>query len=85
MDIPRDFESLKALIVARAPSLPRRLSQVATYALEQPDEIAFGTVASIALVADVQPSTLVRFSQSLGYQGFQTCRMSSVRACATGL
>jgi DNA-binding MurR/RpiR family transcriptional regulator len=32
--------------------------------------MAFGTVASIAQEADVQPSTLVRFSQSLGYQGF---------------
>ena len=70
MDMPRDFESLKALIIERAPKLPRRLAQVATYALEHPDEIAFGTAASIALVADVQPSTLVRFSQSLGYQGF---------------
>lgn len=70
METPRDFESLKAFIVARAPSLPRRLAQVAAYALEQPDEIAFGTVASIAQAAEVQPSTLVRFSQSLGYAGF---------------
>ncbi|MDE2445271.1 MAG: MurR/RpiR family transcriptional regulator, partial [Alphaproteobacteria bacterium] len=70
METPRDFESLKALIVERAGQLPRRLTQVATYALEHPDEIAFGTVASIALAADVQPSTLVRFSQNLGYQGF---------------
>lgn len=70
IELPRDFASLKALIVARAPDLPRRLVQVATYAIENPDEIAFGTVASIAQNADVQPSALVRFSQSLGYQGF---------------
>lgn len=43
---------------------------MASYALENPDEIAFGTVASIAQAALVQPSTLVRFAQSLGYQGF---------------
>ena len=54
----------------RAADLPRRLTQVASYSLEHPDEIAFGTVASIALAATVQPSTLVRFAQSLGYQGF---------------
>lgn len=69
-DLPRDFNTLKAMIVERAAELPKRLTQVATYALENPDEIAFGTVASIAQSAEVQPSTLVRFSQTLGYQGF---------------
>jgi DNA-binding MurR/RpiR family transcriptional regulator len=67
---PRDFATLKTLIIERAADLPRRLTQVATYAVENPDEVAFGTVASIAQNADVQPSTLVRFSQALGYQGF---------------
>ena len=70
MQNPRDYESLKTLIIEHAPKLPRRLTQVATYALEHPDEIAFGTVASIAIAAEVQPSTLVRFSQALGYHGF---------------
>ncbi len=69
-ETPRDFASLKTRIAERAGALPRRLTQVASYALEHPDEIAFGTVASIALAADVQPSTLVRFAQSMGYQGF---------------
>ena len=67
---PRDFAALRALIVGRAPDLPRRLTQVATYALDNPDEIAFGTAAGVAQRAGVQPSTLVRFSQALGYQGF---------------
>jgi DNA-binding MurR/RpiR family transcriptional regulator len=68
--LPRDFQSLRSLIVERGPDLPKRLSQVAAYAIEHPDEIAFGTAASIAEQADVQPSTLVRFAQALGYQGF---------------
>jgi DNA-binding MurR/RpiR family transcriptional regulator len=68
--VPRDYDSLKALIVARAAQLPRRMTQVAGYALENPDEIAFGTVASIAGNAGVQPSAMVRFSQALGYDGF---------------
>ncbi len=67
---PRDFAALRNLIGSRAATLPRRLTQVATYALQHPDEIAFGTAASIAAHAGVQPSTLVRFSQALGYQGF---------------
>jgi DNA-binding MurR/RpiR family transcriptional regulator len=67
---PRTYAALKALIGARAQNLPRRLTQVAAYALDNPDEIAFGTAASVAANAGVQPSTLVRFSQTLGYQGF---------------
>ena len=67
---PRDFESLKQLLQSRRDVLPRRLVQVAAFALEHPDEIAFGTVASVAAQAEVQPSTLVRFAQTLGYAGF---------------
>lgn len=67
---PRDFPALRALIAERAASLPRRLTEVAGYALEHPDEIAFGTAASVAQRCGVQPSTLVRFSQTLGYRGF---------------
>jgi len=67
---PKDFVALKAKIADRAGRLPKRLTQIASFALEHPDEIAFGTVSSIAEQAEVQPSTLVRFSQALGYQGF---------------
>jgi DNA-binding MurR/RpiR family transcriptional regulator len=67
---PRDFPALKALIAERAAVLPKRLTQIASFALDHPDEIAFGTVSSIAAQAQVQPSALVRFSQSMGYQGF---------------
>ena len=69
-EVPRDFAALKSLILARSQTLPRRLAQVASFALDNPDEIAFGTAASIAARAEVQPSTLVRLSQALGYQGF---------------
>jgi DNA-binding MurR/RpiR family transcriptional regulator len=69
-DLPQDFESLKSLIVLRREELPRRLAQVAEFALEQPDKVAFGTVAELAGMAGVQPSTLVRFAQSLGFSGF---------------
>lgn len=67
---PRDFEALRSIIVERAEMLPKRLAQVAVYALHNPDEIAFGTAASVAQAAAVQPSTLVRFAQAFGYQGF---------------
>lgn len=67
---PQEFRALRDIIVARRDKLPRRLAQVAAYAIESPDEIAFGTVAGIATEAKVQPSTLVRFAKAFGYKGF---------------
>jgi DNA-binding MurR/RpiR family transcriptional regulator len=69
---PKDFESLRNAILERKGSLPKRLTQVAAYALDNPDEIAFRTAASIAGDANVQPSTLVRFAQQFGFEGFSS-------------
>lgn len=67
---PKDFESLRAYIIECQNDLPKRLTQVAKYALQCPDEIAFGTTASISSAAGVQPSTMVRLAHQLGYEGF---------------
>jgi DNA-binding MurR/RpiR family transcriptional regulator len=67
---PRDFDALRAAVAGRKGALPKRLVQVADYALQHPDEIAFGTAASIAGAAGVQPSTLVRFAHQFGFAGF---------------
>jgi len=67
---PRDFDALRAAVASRKDTLPKRLIQVADYALQHPDEIAFGTAASIAGAAGVQPSTLVRFAHQFGFAGF---------------
>ena len=67
---PHDFESLRDLVVAEHGRLPKRLAQVAQFVLDNPDEVALGTSAKIAQMAEVQPSTLVRFGQALGFAGF---------------
>ena len=69
-ETPRDFEGLRTLLAARVDTLPKRLQQVAAFAVAHPDEVAFGTAASIAELAEVQPSTLVRFAKAIGYSGF---------------
>src|SRR5215213_9500641 len=67
---PEDYEGLKVLLSHRRDAMPKRLKQLAAFALAHPEEVAFGTVAGIAEHAGVQPSTLVRFAKSLGYDGF---------------
>ncbi|MFK0207833.1 MurR/RpiR family transcriptional regulator [Agrobacterium sp. NPDC090283] len=61
---------MQAEINARHGMFPKRLAQVARHLLDNPDEVAFGSVASIASAAQVTPSTLIRFAQFLGYDGF---------------
>jgi DNA-binding MurR/RpiR family transcriptional regulator len=70
VEAPGDYDALRDLLVSRRETMPKRLKQIAGFALERPEEIAFGTVAEIAEHAGVQPSTLVRFAQTLGYDGF---------------
>ncbi|PZO82447.1 MAG: RpiR family transcriptional regulator [Mesorhizobium amorphae] len=67
---PRDFDTLRSAVIAEREALPKRLAQIAAYALDHPDEVAFGTAASIAASAGVQPSTLIRFSRHFGFDGF---------------
>jgi DNA-binding MurR/RpiR family transcriptional regulator len=58
------------VMIKRKASLPKRLAQIAAFCLANPEDIAFGTAASIASAANVQPSTLVRLAQHFGYEGF---------------
>jgi DNA-binding MurR/RpiR family transcriptional regulator len=69
-DPPRDFRGLRDLLLRQKDALPRRLAQVAAFAIANPDDVAFGTAAGLAERAAVQPSTLIRFAQALGYSGF---------------
>ncbi len=64
------YQPLKEEIVRRQKTLPKRLLQIAAFALDQPDEIAFGTVSSIAKNVGVPPSAIIRFAQHFGFDGF---------------
>lgn len=67
---PKTLNDLKARIADEHQSLSKRLQQVARYFLDNPRDIAFGTVAVISKDAGVHPSTLVRFANAFGYSGF---------------
>ncbi len=82
---PKDFDALRSAILERKSSLPKRLTQVAAYALDNPDEIAFRTAASIAGAANVQPSTLVRFAQQFGFTWGFRATMDPSLGTGTGL
>ncbi len=66
----RDFDGLRADLVARADTLSRRLAQVAQFVLNHPEEVAIATLVRLADQADVPPATITRFAKELGYTGF---------------
>lgn len=66
----KTFNELKGDLSRTYPALSPQLQRIASYALEHPQEIALKTVARLASEAKVQPSALVRFAQSLGFDGF---------------
>jgi DNA-binding MurR/RpiR family transcriptional regulator len=67
---PRDPESLRTRIIESYPRLSGRLQLIARFALDHPNDMALETVATIGERAQVQPSTVIRFAQSLGFSGF---------------
>ena len=64
------YDELTNTISAAYPSLSKQLQQIARFALERPNELALGTVATVAEAAGVQPSSLIRFANALEFGGF---------------
>lgn len=65
-----NYEEIQAEIGRRFPTLSRQLQRIARFALERPQDVALDTVAEAASKAEVQPSAMVRFAQTLGYGGY---------------
>ena len=65
----KTLEILRGDIVRRYEQLSPRLQQVARYVLENPNDMALQTLAVIAERCEVQPSTIVRFAKTFGYEG----------------
>jgi DNA-binding MurR/RpiR family transcriptional regulator len=66
---PATAEALRAEIVSRYETLSKRLKQIARYILDEPNDIALETLAVIAARCEVQPSAIVRFAKSFGFEG----------------
>ncbi|MEZ9081460.1 MurR/RpiR family transcriptional regulator [Vibrio harveyi] len=72
---PADLDTLKELIAKRYDSLSGRLQQVADFVTDQPMLVAVETMATIAKQANVPLSTLSRFSNAMGFDGFTSMQV----------
>jgi DNA-binding MurR/RpiR family transcriptional regulator len=66
----RDYEGLRAALVARQGTLSKRLAQVAQFLLNHPEDVAINTLVRLAAQAQVPPATITRFAKELGFAGF---------------
>ncbi len=70
-------ESLSTYIQARFDDFSRSQKDVAQYIVDHLDEVAFQTAEELARRANTSSSTVVRFSQALGFEGYP-----ELQACA---
>jgi len=66
---PASAEELRAAILARYDGLSKRLKQIARYILDEPNAVALETLAVLSERCGVQPSAIVRFAKSFGFDG----------------
>jgi DNA-binding MurR/RpiR family transcriptional regulator len=69
-DRATNYEELKEAISDEFPRLSPQLQRIARFALEKPHDLALGTVATVAKATEVQPSSMIRFANALGFSGF---------------
>ena len=66
----RGHQTLSAYISARFDEFSRSQKDVAQYVVDHLDEVAFHTAEELARRANTSSSTVVRFTQALGFEGF---------------
>ena len=73
----RGHQTLSAYIQARFDEFSRSQKDVAQYIVDHLDEVAFQTAEELARRANTSSSTVVRFSQALGFEGFPELQTSA--------
>jgi DNA-binding MurR/RpiR family transcriptional regulator len=66
---PQTVAELRAAILDGYADFSKRLQVVASYILDNPDDLALESLSTVAARAKVQPSAIVRFAKALGYPG----------------
>ncbi|CAM2195184.1 DNA-binding transcriptional regulator, MurR/RpiR family, contains HTH and SIS domains [Paraburkholderia kururiensis] len=72
--MPDTFDQLAVLIRARFAGLSPQFQTGAAFLLDHPDEVAVLSMRKVADRAQVQPASLVRLAQQLGFPGWNEMR-----------
>src|SRR5215831_19168399 len=72
--LPATPEALGTILRERFPAMSPEFRQAARFLADHPEEVPVSSMRSLAARAGVQPPTLVRFAQSLGFPGWPAMR-----------
>jgi DNA-binding MurR/RpiR family transcriptional regulator len=64
------YETFCSTLASKFNDLSKQLQQIAQFVLDHPIDTALDTAAEIAAKLGVQPSSLIRFAQTVGIDGF---------------
>jgi DNA-binding MurR/RpiR family transcriptional regulator len=67
-------DAIRDRILSTYDALPGRLQVAAKRLLDHPDDVALLSMRELAKRADVQPATMTRLAQRLGFEGFDELR-----------
>ncbi len=80
---PQTYEALIRIIHERYEEMSNSYQKIAVYLTQNPNEVAVVAAHTIAEKCGVHPSGLVRFAQSLGYDGFKELQAVFQRRLST--
>lgn len=83
MKAPTEYEALVQRIEGGYDELSRSFQTIARYLIQNPNDVVIQSINEIAARCSVHPSSLVRFAQSLGYDGFKDLKELFNRRLAT--
>jgi len=72
--IPSGSAALLERLLALRDDLTPELAKLATYLLENPNEIGVSSIRQLAAKAEVKPNSLVRLSRALGMESYEAFR-----------
>jgi len=76
--------SVKDELRQRFATLSPALQQIAKHVLEHPNEVVTSSMRTVGMRASVPPSTLVRFAQHLGYEGWPQFKQAMTQEMGLG-
>ena len=79
----RPAKTLSAFITERFDEFSRSQKDVARYIVDHLDEAAFQTAEELARRANTSSSTVVRFSQALGFEGYPELQQAAIEEYRT--
>lgn len=71
---PQTLDDLLKALAELVHTAPPAIGKLAAWALENPQDMAFHSVRTLAAKAEVNANTVFRLSVALGFSGFEPCR-----------